>query len=182
MSLLNNNFDVISFDPHPAAGASLVTILDVANAPGPYSSLPASGTPVPGDIFPGAIVVMNASGQAVLADNDDALTAFPAMLYVAVDGDQDNDGAFVHRITCIQGGAEYKLDTTNFKSDTYAPNDKLTCGSVGSSEEGLFRKAVSTEQIYGMVGSQGYDAVNDTLHVIIPQGISPALPQKGDSL
>ena len=154
-----------------------MVVLAVEGAPGPYSALPASGTPVAGDIPAGAIVAMNTNGNAVLADNDDALTNAPAMLYVTVDGDKDYDGAFVHRLTCIQGGAEYTLDPENFVTDTYAPGDFLTCGDTTGTSVGQFRKTSgSGEQIYGMVGSDGYDSVKNTLHVIIPQGISPAAP------
>lgn len=176
MTILTSQFDVISRDPHPNARAGLMVVLDVNNPPSPYSSLPASGTPVAGDIPAGAIVVMNSSGKAILADNDDASTNAPQMFFITVDGDQDLDGAFVHKLTCIQGGGEFLLDTGNFESDTYAPGDLLTCGDAAGSSEGQFRKAASGEQIYGMVGPDGYDSVNDTLAIIIPQGISPALP------
>ena len=174
MSILNNSFSVISHDPHPAAGASLVTILTAANAPGPYLTTTSSGTPNPGDIFPGAIVVMDANGEAILADNDAAITNAPAMFFVAVDGDQDLDGSFVHKVTCIQGGCELRLGVDNYVPGVYTVGQKLTCGDVGTASEGMFRVAAATEQIYGIVGQDGQNATNNTLHVILPQGISPA--------
>lgn len=176
MTILNSQFDVIGHDPHPNARAGLMTVLPVDGAPNPYSSLPASGTPVAGDIPAGAIVVMNSSGNAVMADNDNALTDAPALMFVTVDGDKDYDGAFVHKITCIQGGAEYRLDTNNFVAGSYTPGNALTCGDTTSTSVGQFRVATAGEQIYGFVGSEGFDASKNTLHVIIPQGVCPAVP------
>jgi hypothetical protein len=179
MTILNQKFDIVSRDPHPNAQAGLMVILDVAGALGPYGvGAPGTGTPVPGSIVVGSIVVMNTSGQAVLADNANALTNAPQMFYTTVDGDQDYDGAFVHRITCIQGGME--IVTELFVPDSYLPGNMLTCGDSSGlptvDYSGYFRKATSGEQIYGMVGSDGYNAVEATLHIIIPQGISPAKP------
>lgn len=176
MSLLNSQFDVISRDPHKNALAGLMVVLEVEGAQGPYYTLPAGGTPVPGVIPAGAIVVMNTSGKAVLADNDAALTNAPQMFFITVDGDMDYDGAFVHRLTCIQGGGEFLLDTGNFVAAVYTPGDLLTCGDTATTSTGMFRAAASGEQIYGMVGPDGYDSVKGTLSIVIPQGISPALP------
>jgi len=176
MTILNSLFDVISHDPHSNAKASLMTVLDVDGFAGPYASLPASGTPQAGDIPAGSIVVMNTSGNAVLADNDDSSTDAPCMLFITVDGDQDYSGAFVGKLTCIQGGGEFQLDPANFVAGTYNPGDFLTCGDAGTSTEGQVRAAASGEQIYGMVGQLGQDTSKNTLHVIIPQGIAPALP------
>jgi hypothetical protein len=168
MSLLNTNFDIISHDPHPNAPVGLLTLLDVEGAPLPGSG----GTPVAGTINPGSIVAINpATGKAVLADNANAMTNAPCMLFVTVDGDVDFDGAFFHRITCIQGGVE--IQTEQFVAGTYTVGDMLTCGS--GSDAGKFRAAASGEQIYGVVGVNGYDATKATLHVVIPQGISPAI-------
>lgn len=177
MTQLNSKFDVVSRDPHPNARAGLMVILDVEGAPSPYGALSGSGTPIPGNITAGMIVVMNANGRAAIADNNPAPpgnVAAPEMLYVAIDGDRDYDGAFVHRITTIHGGMEIVTDL--FVPDAYVPGNKLTCGdSTGVTDySGYFRKAVGGEQIYGMVGSDGIDTIENTLHVIIPQGISPA--------
>lgn len=183
MALLNSNFDVISRDPLKTALAGLVVVLDVQGASSPYSTLPASGTPAAGLIAAGSIVVMNQGGKAVLADTANTTsnptvggTAAPCLMFITVDGDQDYDGSFVHKLTCIQGGGEFKLDTANFVTDTYLPCDLLTCGESGGPTDtsGMFRIATTDEQIYGIVGSDGYDAVNDTLSIIIPQGICPA--------
>lgn len=179
MTQLNSKFDVVSRDPHPNARAGLMVILDVEGAVGPYGpGAPGTGTPVPGNIAAGMIVVMNANGRAEIADNNPAPpgnVAAPEMLYVTVDGDRDFDGAFVHRLTTIHGGME--IVTELFVPGLgYTPGTKLTCGdSTGVvNYSGYFRPAVAGEQIYGMVGSDGLDTVENTLHVIIPQGISPA--------
>lgn len=168
-------FDFAGCDPHAAARAGLMTTMEVEGAPGPYDSLPASGTPIPGPIPQGAIVVMNGSGKAILADNTAVTTDAPSMMFVAVDGDQDFDGCYVHVVTCIQGGFEFKTD--QFVAGGYAPMDKLTCGEVGPPDRrGKFRLAAKGEQIYGFVGARGLDSINGVLYVIIPQGVCPAMP------
>ncbi len=179
MTILNSMFDIIGHDPHANARAGLLTILEVEGFAGPYATLPASGTPQPGDIPAGSIVVMNANGNAIVADSAAAagLGAAPSMLFVTIDGDQDYSGAFVGKLTCIQGGAEFQLDTENFVGGAYAPGDWLTCSTGADVGRFTTVAAVPTgaEQIYGMVGQLGYDAAEDTLHVIIPQGIAPAI-------
>lgn len=174
MTLLNVEFDVVSHDPHANAKAAMMVMLDVEGYAGPYAALPATGTPQPGDIFPGAIVVMNANGKALKADNDDALTDAPALLFTSLDGDQDLDGAFVGKITCLQGGMELKLGQPNFVAAAYTPGDKLTCANTAT-HAGKFRAATSGEQIYGVVGARGLDATLNILYVIVPAGISPAV-------
>jgi hypothetical protein len=177
MTLLNSQFDVISHDPHKNALAGLMTVLEVKDAPGTYSSLPASGTPIPGDIAAGTIVVIEnvqGKGKAVVADTDTGKHVGVQMFWTAIDGDMDYDGAFVHKITCLQGGGELQLDTKNFVTATYAPGEFLTCGA--DTAKGKFTKATTGKQIYGMVGQDGQDTSKGTLHVIIPQGISPLVP------
>jgi hypothetical protein len=176
MSILTNKFQVRSHDCHPNAQAALMVVFAIEGHVGPYASLPASGTPPLGVIFPGAIVVMNANGNIELGDNDDPLTHVPSLLYTAVDGDQDYDGAFVGKVTCLQGGMELELDTGNYVAASYAKGEKLTVGHAGGSSKGQFRAAASTEQIYAVVGARGLDAATDILHVIVPAGICPALP------
>ena len=166
MSLLNSKFDIITHDPHPNAAAGLLALFDVKDAPAPG----ASGTPTAGSIPAGSIIAVGTDAKAVLADNDETETDAPALLYVTVDGNMDNDGAYCHRLTCIQGGCE--ILTEQFESDTYAVGDKLTCGAAANA--GKFRKVASGEQIYGVVGIKGYNATDGTLHVVIPQGIAPA--------
>jgi hypothetical protein len=172
MTILNSLFDIIGHDPHSNARAGLMTVLEVEGFQGPYAALPASGTPTPGDIPAGSIVVMNANGNAIVADN--ASIGAPAMLFVTVDGDQDYSGAFVGKLTCIQGGAEYQLDPENFVAASYTPGQWLSCGT--GADAGKFRVAAQDEQIYGMVGQLGQDTTKNTLHVIIPQGIAPVAP------
>ena len=170
MTQLESKFDVISHDPHPAALASQMVVLDVKNPPSPQPS----GTPTPGSIYPGTIVIMDTDGKAIPADNDDAKTDAPCLMFVAIDGDVDYDGAFVHKMTCMAGGGELLVE--NYVSDTYQPGDMLTCGHAGGTSIGKWRKAASGEQIYGVVGPEGLDTVNEVLDVIVPQGIAPAGP------
>lgn len=174
--LVSPGFDFAGCDPHRAAQAGLLVTLEVEGAPGPYSSLPASGTPIPGPIFQGAIVFMNTDGKAELADNDSADVDFPIMLYVAIDGDQDFDGCFVHTVTCIHGGFEFFTD--KYEPAGYTPGDPLSCADSGGATDysGYFRAAEKGEQIYGFVGAKGLDATNGVLYIIIPQGVCPALP------
>lgn len=176
MTRLNNVFQVRSHDPHANAKTAMMIVADVEGFAGPYASLPASGTPTPGTIFPGAIVVMNANGNVALADNDNALTDAPSLLFTAIDGDQDLDGSFVGKVTCLQGGMELELDPSNYVSAAYTPGDKLTVGDTGSTSVGQFRAAVTNEQIYALVGSRGLDVSTSILHVIVPAGICPAMP------
>jgi hypothetical protein len=174
MTLLNSQFDVISHDPHPNARAGLLVVLPVKDAPSPYDSLPASGTPVAGDIPPGMCIAMDSDGLAVPADQDNITP--PAILFITVDGDQDYDGAYVHKITCIQGGGEFQLDTNNFKVDTYSPGDVLTADDGGTGTAGRWRKAVAGEAMYAIVGPDGADTQKGTLRILIPQGWAPVHP------
>jgi len=170
MSILTSNFDIITHDPPESAKAGLAMVLSVYGAPAPG----AGGTPTAGSIPAGSIIVMNGSGLAILADNDDATTHAPKLMFVTIDGDQDYDGSFVHKITCVQGGIE--ILTPQYVSAAYSPGAMLTCGqaSGGTSTIGKFRAVAGGEQIYGVVGPLGLNATTGVLDVIIPQGICPA--------
>jgi len=174
MTILNRSFDVITHDVHPNAQAALMKVFAVEGYVGPYSSLPASGTPVPGSLDAGTIVVMNSNGNVAKADNDDASSDAPALLWTVVDGDKDLDGAFVGKVTCLQGGMELKLDSVNYVAAAYTPGDYLTCGDAGTSSQGMWRAAAAGEQIYGVVSDEGLDATNELLYVLVPAGICPA--------
>lgn len=169
MSILTSNFDIITHDPPENAKAGLAMVLSVYGAPAPG----AGGTPTAGSIPAGSIIVMNANGLAILADNDDATTHAPKLMFVTIDGDQDYDGSFVHKITCVQGGIE--ILTPQYVTASYAPGAMLTCGQAsGTASVGKFRAATTGEQIYGVVGPLGLNSTKLVLDVIIPQGISPA--------
>jgi hypothetical protein len=181
MTILTSKFNFRGRDPHPAAKASLATVLKVAGALGPYSTPGGSGTPVVGPIFRGAIVCMDVNGEAILADSDVTNLAYQATqqktpFFVAVDGDQDFDGAFVHKVTALQGGMEILTD--QFTVDPgLIPGAPVCPGGTIGGDVGMFRLAVPTivpatdEQVYGYVGSEGYNTVTGLLHVIIPQGV-----------
>lgn len=169
MSILTSNFDIITHDPPESAKAGLAMVLSVYGAPAPG----AGGTPTAGSIPAGSIIVMNANGLAILADNDAATTHAPKLMFVTIDGDQDYDGSFVHKITCVQGGIE--ILTPQYLTASYAPGAMLTCGQASATAcVGKFRAAATGEQIYGVVGPLGLDATTLVLDVIIPQGICPA--------
>jgi hypothetical protein len=169
MSILTSNFDIITHDPPENAKAGLAMVLSVYGAPAPG----AGGTPTAGSIPAGSIIVMNGNGLAILADNDDATTHAPKLFFVTIDGDQDYDGSFVHKITCVQGGIE--ILTPQYLTASYSPGAMLTCGQASATAcVGKFRAAATGEQIYGVVGPLGLNATKLVLDVIIPQGISPA--------
>jgi len=164
MSNLNSLFDIVTRDPHPNALASLMVILDVSGAPGPGTG----GTPTPGTIRPGTIVMMDAAGEAVLGDRATWTANDPFMFAVAVDGDMDYDGAFLHRITCLEGGLEMK--TEQYVAGVYNPGEPLTVGTVG--DAGLIERmtvgAGAGEPLIGFVGPNGVNS-DGTLDVIMPQ-------------
>jgi hypothetical protein len=167
MSLLNSNFDIITNDPHACALAGLMLMIPVASPPAPA----VSGTPTPGVIGAGTIVAMDANGEAVVADG--AVNVAPSMLFVAVDGDKDNDGAFVHVLTCLQGGGE--ILTEQYASGVFVPGNPLACGTGADVGKFVVPAGSATEQLYGIVGPLGLDTVKGVLDVLIPQGISPEI-------
>lgn len=177
MTILNSKFDIIGRDPHSNARAGLLVVLPVYQGGATWVD-PSTGSPVAGSIVAGTIVAMNDSGEAVVADNTTTRQgAYPSLLFTTIDGDTDFDGAFVHKITCIQGGAEFKLGATANVSGTLAsftPGKPLMVGT--SATAGKWLLATSNKQIYGYVGQDGYDSTTETVSVIVPQGVSPMMP------
>lgn len=161
MANLNSLFDIITRDPHPNALASLMMVLDVAGAPGPG----AGGTPSPGTLRPGHIIMMDASGEAVLGDTAAWTAATPILYMVAVDGDTDYDGAFLHRITCLTGGLQMK--TEQFVAGVYTPGQPLTVGTAGTAGT-LLGLTAANEPLVAFVGPNGVNA-DGTLDVVMPQ-------------
>lgn len=178
MTTLSSKFNFYGHDPHAAAPGSLTTVLPVQGAVGPYTGAGGSGTPVAGTIFRGAIVNMDpSSGEAVIADYDitsviyGGATKAKTMFFVTPDGDVDFDGAYVHKITCIQGG--FELVTDQFTTDPgMVPGAPLRPGGTIGGDAGMFVLAdPSTDQVYGYVGKDGINTTTGLLHVIIPQGV-----------
>jgi hypothetical protein len=169
MTLLASKFDIVTCDPHPAALASLGLTLDVYDAAGPD----AYGTPVAGSIQAGMICIMDSanSGEAIVADNDDAKTNAPCLMFIAVDGNADYDGSFTGKCTFIQGGVRIKAPY--YVSTSYTIGDILTCDNTTG---GSFRAAAQGESCYGVVGPLGLNSTDAVLDVIIPQGISMGHP------
>lgn len=153
MSYLNSKFDIVSVD-NPVAIASLAQVLPVDNPP----PLGVNGTPQAGTIPPGAIVVMNTSGKAVLGSTG----AVPQLVFVTVDGNTDFSGAFVQKLTCLHGGVTIKTD--QFVAGAFLP------GLAVSFNLGKIKLAAAGEQIIGFVGPGGLDSVEGALEVILPQG------------
>jgi hypothetical protein len=166
MSNLNAKFDLITRDPHPNALASLMVVLDVKNPP-PVTT---PGTPAPGVIAAGHIIMIDsATGKAVLGDKAGHAAATPLMYMVAVDGDMDFDGAFLHRITCLEGGLEMKTEKYAIGGGLL-PGQALTVGT-GAQAGLLIPLTGAGEPILGWVGSNGVNS-DGTLDVIMPQGRS----------
>jgi hypothetical protein len=159
MTLLNSKFDITSVD-NPVATAALAQVLPVNNPP----ALGINGTPQPGSIPPGAIVVMNTSGKAVLATTPDISMAARVLPFIALEGDQDYSGSFVQKLAVVHGGLTCKTDQYN--AGSYVPGAPLTFSG------GKFSPltAAATQQLIGFVGPAGLDAVNGILEVILPQG------------
>ena len=160
MSLLNSKFDIQSVD-NPLAVAALAQVLAVNNPP----ALGTSGTPQPGTIPPGAIVVMDNSGggTAVLATAPAYSLNAPLLAFVTIDGNMDFSGSFVEKITVFAGG--YTMVTDQFSAGTYHPGDPVSFASGK-----ICVMPATPTQLFGFVGPAGYDSVAGTLQVIVPQG------------
>jgi hypothetical protein len=157
MSLLNSKFDIVSVD-NPVALAALAQVLPVDSPP----PLGLNGTPQAGTIPPGAIVVMNSSGKAVLGSTG----ATKQLVFVTVDGNTDFSGAFVQKLTCLHGGVTIKTD--QFLAGAYLPGLAV---SFSAGKVKLFDSAALVpEQIIGFVGPGGLNSVDGILEVILPQG------------
>jgi hypothetical protein len=162
MTALNSVFDIITRDPHPNALASLMVILDVNSPP----AVTDPGTPSPGTTVPGMIVEMNVAGKLIPGDQAGHAAATPKMYLVAVDGDVDYDGAFLHKVTCLEGGLEMKTD--QYVAGVYNPGDPLTV-DTGANVGKLLKLTGAGEPLLGFVGPDGINS-DGTLDVIMPQG------------
>jgi uncharacterized protein YaiE (UPF0345 family) len=160
MSLLNSKFDIVSVD-NPVALAALAQVLPVNSPPSP--SVGTNGTPTAGVIPPGAMVVLNTSGKAVLATTLDLTMVDPQCVFVTIDGNTDFSGAFVQKLTCLHGGVTIKTD--QYDAGAYLPGLAVT---VNNGKIKL--KSAATQQIVGFVGPNGLDAVEGVLEVMLVQG------------
>ena len=161
MSLLNSKFDIVSVD-NPLAVAALAQVLEVDNPP----AIGVNGTPTPGTIPPGAIVMMNSSGKAVLATSINPLAALPVLPFVTIDGNMDYSGAFVQKLTVFAGG--YTMKTDQYTNAAFLPGLPVTfaAGKVVLMVIG----DLGIKQVFGFVGPGGLDTVEGVLEVIVPQG------------
>ena len=163
MSLLNSKFDITSVD-NPVALAALAQVLKVPGG----MTLSSEGTPVAGTITAGAIVRMDATtGEALLATTGnvvaDRLNA--VLTFVVIDGNKDFSGSFVQKLTVLNGG--FTMLTDQYDAGAYTP------GKLVSFNAGKIKLAIGSDQIIGVVGPAGLDAVNGVLEVIVPQGGLP---------
>lgn len=161
MSLLASKFDIVSVD-NPVALAALAQVLKVNGG----MTLNSEGTPVAGSIPAGAIVKMNTTtGEAELATTGDITTRLnTVMVFVTIDGNKDFSGAFVQKLTVLQGG--FTMLTDQYDAGAYTPGLLVTFNA------GKIKLAGATDQFIGVVGPNGLDAVNGVLEVIVPQGLS----------
>ena len=160
-------FDITTRDPHPNALAGLMVILDVLNPP----AVSGSGTPTPGTIVKGNVLEMDPStGKAILGDSIGHTATTPKLYVFAVDGDTDLDGAFLHKVTCVEGGMQMKTDQYELGAGSYDPGVALTVGTVGSGTAGQLTILTGAgEPLLGFVGPGGV-LPDGSLDVIVPQG------------
>lgn len=201
MSILTSKFDIQSVET-PLAVAAVAQVLDVnvGAVSGLYSGTSSAndfsgGTPQVGatSIPPGAIVKMNASGQAVLADapilwTHDASDTGNANLmtrdfrvstilpFVVIDGNTDFAGRFVRKVTALHGGMTISTDQYSTDANLGQGSADVQTFAVGAPVSFLQGKIVPAlgaslaRQSIGFVGPAGLDTVNGVLQVIIPQG------------
>lgn len=164
MSILSSKFDIVSVD-NPVALAALAQVLTVPGG----MTLNSEGTPVAGVIPAGAIVKMDTDGTAILATTGDVSSNVAAnqanrvMPFVVIDGNKDFSGAFVQKLTVLQGG--FTMLTDQYTAGAYAPGApcSFSAGKI------VLANVNGANQIIGFVGPAGLDAVNGVLQVIVPQ-------------
>lgn len=162
MSILSSKFDIVSVD-NPLAVAALAQVLAVPGG----MTLSSEGTPLPGSIPAGAIVTMDGSGQAVLATTGNVVASRlnAQMVFVAIDGNKDFSGSFVQKLTVLHGGFTMKTDQYDVASGALN-----VPGTLVTFKSGKVHAAGANDQLLGVVGPSGLDAVNSVLEVIVPQG------------
>jgi len=165
MSILNSKFDITSVD-NPVALAALAQVLRVPGG----MTLNSEGTPVAGTIPAGTILRMDVDGTAITATTADISTNVAVnaqnkvMTFITIDGNKDFTGSFVQKLTVLNGG--FTMLTDQFDAGAYTPG-KLVSFNGGKIK---LADADGSDQIIGVVGPAGLDAVNGVLEVIVPQG------------
>lgn len=105
------------------------------------------------------------TGKAVLASTPDISQAVDRVLpFVTIDGNTDYSGSFVEKLTVLHGG--FTMTTDQFSGSVFPFGAPVT---FSSGQVALMTNR-ATQQLFGFVGPAGYDAVNGTLQVIVPQG------------
>jgi hypothetical protein len=163
MSLLNSKFDIVNVE-HTIALASLAQVLPVTDV-----TWNANGTPIAGTIPPGAVVMMDTTGSAVLAQSPDISAANRKLIFITVDGNMDYSGSFVQKITVLHGGLT--IETDQYTTGAYTPGLPVTFGLSGPNAGKIeLMTDRATQQLLGFVGPAGLDSTRGVLQVIIPQG------------
>lgn len=168
MSILSSKFDIVSVE-NPIAVAALGIVLPANSAVVGSPAFSINGTPAAGLVPPGAIVAMNASGEATLATTAaDVVTTRlgKQVVFVAIDGNQDYSGAFTNKLTCLQGGFAMLTDQWTSAS----PAVEFAPGKFVSFTAGKIIAATSTNQWMGVCGPAGYDSAEGVVQVLVPQG------------
>lgn len=182
MSLLNSKFDICSVE-NPLAVAALAQVLavDYGAAAGLYSTNGTPQTPASAALPPGTVVVMGADGKAVKGDapvlfiegaagNGKELdgTVDPVLPWVTIDGNTEYSGAFVRKVTVLQGGFTMLTDQFDATAGTFDIGKPVTfAGGKIVPRKG----AHALKQIYGFVGPDGHNTVTGVVQVVIPQGV-----------
>jgi hypothetical protein len=192
MSQLTSKFDLISEESFASPMAMAITLAVSPTFGATYSSTPAVNTSFPA----GTIVELDSTGKAAVATgralfgdvSGVVIIDRPKLFAVVIDGSDTFTGSFTNKLTCLIGG--FQMITEEFTGNTFAPGDALAVGAgtwmasgsgsatgvraaltySGAMEgtAGKLRKATAFDQVFGYVGPKGYNAADETLHVIVP--------------
>lgn len=144
-----------SFNP-----AEMIAAAAAGSGPGVPDS---SGTLTPGTIVAGHFVMMDASGNMVLATSPDLNAALSAMIWMVVTGDNDYSGMASGKVNCVHGGV--RAVTEKFDAaQSYTPGIPLIVSA------GILTPKVlgDNRQIVAYVGPNHVS--NGTLDIYMVQG------------
>lgn len=168
---LTEKFNLRSMNPMPGALSGLWISLQPKEVADAYAAgtgpgvADTQGTPTPGTLVPGQIVVLDANGQCVLMTSQDLTANMPKLPFVLFSGDNDFSGSFVGEVLAFHGGS--RLDTEKFDAGSYTPGLPLIANAGNFA---LKAAAADHIQIVGYVGPRG--AQNGVLDVLVPQGVA----------
>lgn len=173
MTILNQKFRITTRDVNPMAHGGLGISLKVSDgSTGSLApTLDANGTPQPGAIAAGTLVMLNSYGFAVAAQSPTITDATdPIFIALVVEGNQDYAGATTQQLTCVAGGLQFYTDkVVSANVGSMTPGVPLTAGTSGNA--GLFDVCGAASQVVAFVGPEGWNASTGVLDVIMPQGL-----------